>query len=104
EAPVAGGVSHGKEDLLVLPARPLDRLRTPGVPVDRVVLVQQQVGAALAGEAVGAGGVVWAAHRGGSSPPRTSSVPGTAGIVLGSSTGGRRGRLLPGIEIPGYSR
>ena len=52
-APVAGGVSDAQEDGLILGSRLLHRLRSPGVPVDRIVGVLQQVGARLAGKMVG---------------------------------------------------
>ncbi len=52
-APVAGRVADREEDRLVLGARSGDRLLAPGVPVDRVVGVEQEVGAGLAGQAVG---------------------------------------------------
>ena len=55
-APVAGRVPDREEDRPVQGARALQRLRSPGVPVDRVVGVLQQVRARLAGEPVGAHG------------------------------------------------
>ena len=51
-APVAGRVADREEDRLVLAARPLQRLVAPGVPVDGVVGVLEEVGARLAREAV----------------------------------------------------
>ena len=55
-APVAGGVAHGEEDRAVLPAGEGQGLRSPGMPVDGVSGVQQQVGAGLRGQPVGGGG------------------------------------------------
>ena len=52
-APVAGRVADREQDRPVLLAGPLQRLGAPGVPVDRVVAVLEQVGAGLLGEAVG---------------------------------------------------
>ncbi len=52
-APVAGRVADREQDRAVLLARPLQRLGAPGVPVDRVVAVLQQVRAGLLGEPVG---------------------------------------------------
>ena len=46
-APVAGGVTDGEKDGLVLPAGLLKGLRPPGIPVHRVLRVLQQVGRAL---------------------------------------------------------
>jgi hypothetical protein len=61
-APVAGRVADREEDRLVLRLGARQRLVPPGIPVDRVVPVQQQVRAALAGEAV-FGTVGRLAHR-----------------------------------------
>ena len=52
-APVAGRVANGKQDRLVLRARQGQRCIAPGVPVDRVVGVLQQIRAALGSQAVG---------------------------------------------------
>ena len=52
-APVAGRVADREEDRLVLGLRPGERLGAPGIPVDRVVRVLEQVRAGLAGQAVG---------------------------------------------------
>ena len=52
-APVAGRVANGKQDRLVLRARQGQRRVAPGVPVDRVVGVLQQVRTALGSQAVG---------------------------------------------------
>ena len=51
-APVAGRVADRDEQRAVLVARPRERLLAPRLPVDRVVLVLQQVRRALAREAV----------------------------------------------------
>ncbi len=51
-APVAGRVPDRQEDRLVLGARSLERLGTPGVPVHGVRLVLQEVGAGLLRQAV----------------------------------------------------
>ena len=42
-APVAGRVADGQEDRLVLAARPLEGLRAPRVPVNRIVLVLKEI-------------------------------------------------------------
>mmetsp|Transcript_8357 Transcript_8357/g.20802 ORF Transcript_8357/g.20802 Transcript_8357/m.20802 type:complete len:385 (+) Transcript_8357:1571-2725(+) len=52
-APVARGVAHRQEDGLVLLARLFKRFRPPRVPIHRVVLVLQQVGALLLRQPVG---------------------------------------------------
>ena len=52
-APVAGRVADREQDRLVLGAGARERLLAPRVPVDGVVLVLEQVGAGLVGEAVG---------------------------------------------------
>ncbi len=51
-APVAGGVADREQDRLVLAARPLESLRPPRVPVDRIPGVLQQVRAGLVREPV----------------------------------------------------
>ncbi len=53
-APEAGRVADREEDRLVLGLRSCQRLRAPGVPVDRIVGMEQQIRRALGGEAVGA--------------------------------------------------
>ena len=52
-APVAGGVADGQQDRLVLGPRLLKGLRSPGIPVDGVVGVLDQIRAHLVDEAVG---------------------------------------------------
>ncbi len=52
-APMAGRVADGEEDRPVLPSRPLERLGSPRIPVDRVIGVLEEVGARFVGEAVG---------------------------------------------------
>ncbi len=51
-APMAGAVADGEEDRLVLRRRQGQRFRPPGIPVDQIVLVGEQVGAGLLREAV----------------------------------------------------
>ena len=51
-APVAGGVADREEDRLVLRARAREGLVAPGIPVDGIGGVLQQVGAALARQSV----------------------------------------------------
>ncbi len=51
-APVAGGVADRQEDRLVLPTRPVEGLGSPGVPVDGVVRVLNQIGGGLEDQAV----------------------------------------------------
>ncbi len=50
--PVAGGITDGQEDRLVLGTRLLERLGTPRIPVDRVGGVLAQIGRGLVGEPV----------------------------------------------------
>ena len=52
-APVAGRVADREQNRPVLLAGPAQRLVPPGVPVDRVLAVLEQVGTCLPGEAVG---------------------------------------------------
>ena len=52
-APVAGRVADRQEDRLVLGLRPGECLASPGIPVDRVGRVLEQVRAGLTGQAVG---------------------------------------------------
>jgi hypothetical protein len=42
--PEAGAVADGQEDGLVLRARLGERLGSPGVPIDGIVRVEQEVG------------------------------------------------------------
>src|SRR5690606_31893283 len=51
-APVTGGVADRQEDGAILRAGAFKRLVTPRVPVDRVVLVLEQVGAGFPRQAV----------------------------------------------------
>src|SRR5581483_2304941 len=51
-APVTGRVADREEDRPVGLPRPGERLLAPGIPVHRVVLVLEEVGARLAGQAV----------------------------------------------------
>ena len=57
-APVARAVADGEEDELAFLLRLGERLVAPGIPVDRVVGVLEQIGAALAGQAVGVLGLL----------------------------------------------
>ena len=50
---MAGGVADAEEDRLVLRSRPGESLLAPGIPVDRVELVLEQVGRFLARLTVG---------------------------------------------------
>ncbi len=52
-APVTGAVADGQENELFLFLGLLERLRPPGIPVDRVVGVLQEIGAAFLGKPVG---------------------------------------------------
>ncbi len=51
-APVTGAVAHREQDRPILPPRPLERLRPPRVPVDRVVGVLEEIRARLGGQPV----------------------------------------------------
>ena len=51
--PVAGGVPDAQEDDLVFRLRAPERLFTPGVPVDRIVRVLEEIRARLVDEGVG---------------------------------------------------
>ena len=55
-APVAGGIADRKQDRLFLALGLGEGLRTPGMPVNRIVLVLQEVGAGFAAQAVAGGG------------------------------------------------
>src|SRR5882672_2433474 len=54
-APVAGRVTDAEKNRLVLLPRLFECFRAPGVPIDRIELVLQQVGRFLARKAVGVG-------------------------------------------------
>jgi hypothetical protein len=60
-APVAGGIADGEEDRLVLLPGAGESFLSPGVPVDRVVGVLEEVRARLAGQAVRHAGILAAA-------------------------------------------
>src|SRR5262249_30204170 len=62
-APVAGVISDGKKDGFVLASRFGERLWSPGVPIDKVVGVQQKVGALLMDQPVGVGVRALGSHR-----------------------------------------
>ena len=51
-APVAGGVADREQDRLVGALGFGERLRPPRPPIDRIVLVLEQIGTRLVGEAV----------------------------------------------------
>ena len=51
-APMASGVADGKENRLLFLAGPIQRLRSPGIPVHRIVSMLEQVGAGLVGESI----------------------------------------------------
>ena len=51
-APVARRVADGQEDRLVLASRPGERVLAPRIPVDRVVLVLEKIGALFGGETI----------------------------------------------------
>jgi hypothetical protein len=51
-APVARRIADREQDRLVLGARPIERFRSPGIPVDRVPRVLLQVGRCLARQPV----------------------------------------------------
>ena len=74
-APVASRVANREQDRLVLSLCPLQRVRPPGVPVDRVVLVLEEVGTRLLGEAIG--------HR-----SQASETGAGAGVELLARDGG----------------
>ena len=52
-APVASRIADGEQDRLVVPFRRRERRVGPGLPVDRVVPVLQQIGAGFRAEGVG---------------------------------------------------
>jgi len=62
-APVARGVADAQEDRLVLGCCAAERLRTPGMPVHRVVGVLQEIGAGLVDQPVGFGVVRVVGHE-----------------------------------------
>jgi hypothetical protein len=80
-APVARGVADRKEDRLVLPRGAVERLGTPGIPVDGIVRVLEEVGALLLGQTVrganaaGACGVGHASRTVSMTPPATTCSP-----------------------------
>ena len=74
-APVARRVADREEDRLVLGLGLGERLGTPGIPVDRVVGVEQQVGARLPGEPVGGRPRLWPGRRRGPAARAARSMP-----------------------------
>lgn len=59
-APVARGIANAYQDRLILGLRFLERFRPPGIPVNRIVGVLQQVGTRLVQQTIG---VFWRTHR-----------------------------------------
>ena len=54
-APMAGGIADGEQDRLLLGLGLGQRLRPPGLPMHRIVLVLQQIGAGLLAQPVAGG-------------------------------------------------
>ena len=54
-APVAGGIADAEEDGFIFRLGLFEGFRAPGIPVDGVVGVLEEVGAGLVGESVGHG-------------------------------------------------
>jgi hypothetical protein len=50
---MAGRIADAQKNGLVFPARPAERLVAPRIPIDRIMLVLQQVRRLLAREAIG---------------------------------------------------
>lgn len=50
---MAGEVTDGKKDRLVFPARFLEGLLAPRIPIDWIVRVQEEIGTFCVNEAVG---------------------------------------------------
>ena len=114
-APVAGRVADRQEDRPIQARRPLQRLRAPGEPVDRVVGVLQEVRAGLRGQAVGRaagrrmvghppdGTATW--HDGPDGAHVRQAAPGEAGHAARRSRGAHRGRRSgPGRRAGGVHR
>ena len=55
-APMAGRIADGQEDRLLLGRGPRPSLGAPGIPVDRIVGVLQQIGADFVRQSIGHGG------------------------------------------------
>ena len=95
-APVAGRVADREQDGPVLGARAGERLLAPGIPVDGVVGVLQEVGAGLLRESVRAGhGAVaprWSGKGAGNSAVARSTIRQRAPGVSPSRTGGKARR------------
>ena len=95
-APVAGRVADGEQDRPVLVARSVERLVAPGVPVDGVVRVLEEVRARLVGQAVHAapsGGAAASARARRLPRRRTrSGVRRSAASTARPRTGSRRCR------------
>ena len=52
-APMAGGIADGEEDGLVLGLGLGEGLLAPGHPMNRIVLVLEEIGAGFVGEEIG---------------------------------------------------
>jgi hypothetical protein len=50
--PVAGGIADAQKDRLILRAGFFERLWTPGIPIDRIIRVLQQVRRIFSGKMV----------------------------------------------------
>ena len=74
-APVTGRVSDRQEDGFFFGARLLEGFRAPGIPVDGVVLVLEEVRRGLAGEAVGHSGRISLGEAEGPTASRTPARP-----------------------------
>ena len=94
-APVTGRIADRQEDRLVLDLRPLERLSAPGIPVDRVVRVLEEVRARLGGQSVGDPGAAKCRRSRrslhdrpgparGAGPGRMLSPPAASGPTAGS--------------------
>jgi hypothetical protein len=55
---VAGGITNGKENRLVLLPRLRERLLTPGIPVDGIMGMLEKIRAGLPGEPIGVAGLL----------------------------------------------
>ncbi len=88
-APITGGVSHRQENGFVFAARPFYGLGAPGIPLDGVVDVEQEVGAGFVGQVVGrVGGGDLALIRVGKRKRRYKNVRNGMMLAFGLVTGG----------------
>ena len=60
--PVTGGIPDREEDGTVLPFRCLQGLWSPGVPVDRVRGMLEEIGTGFVDEAIRSCGARWSLH------------------------------------------